>query len=186
MSEEEYIKQTKEKMEANIEAFRSKMRKIRTGRAQPSLLEDIRVLYYGTLTPLSRMANVTSPAQRTLVISPWDPNALKDVEQALARANLGLNPQNDGKVIRLVLPELTEERRKEIVKEIKKIAEKCRVDLRQSRRMANEEIKKELKAKTLSEDEQKRLNGKIQTITDSFMEQMENILQAKEKEILEI
>ena len=183
---EDYTKQTKEKMEDNIEAFRSRVRKIRTGRAQPSILEGIQVLYYGSQTPLSQMANITSPSPRTLVVSPWDIKALKDVEQALARANLGINPQNDGKVIRLILPELTEDRRKDLVKEVKKSAEKCRVDLRNNRRIVNEEIKKAVKEKSLSEDEQKILNNEIQKITDSFMEQVEKTFQAKEKEILEI
>lgn len=182
---EEYTKQTKTKMEDNIEAFRSKIRKIRTGRAQPALLETVQVLYYGSLTPIFQMANISSPSPRTLVVTPWDIKALKDIEQALVRANLGINPQNDGKVIRLILPELTEERRKDLVKEVKKIAEKCRVDLRNNRRIINEEIKKSVKEKHLSEDGQKLLNNEIQKITDGFIEQVDKILQNKEKEILE-
>ena len=183
---EEYIKQIQAKMEGNISAFRSKARKIRTGRAQPSLVESIPVLYYGNPTPLSQIANISSPSARTLVVAPWDLKALKDVEQALARANLGINPQNDGTVIRLNLPELTEERRKDLVKEVKKEAEKCRVDLRNNRRIVNEEIKKAVKEKNLSKDEQKHLNNEIQKITDNFMEQVEKIIQVKEKEILEL
>ena len=144
---EDYKKQTQAKMEDNIEAFRSKARKIRTGRAQPTLLESIQVLYYGSQTPLSQMAHITSPSPRTLLVTPWDMKALKDIEQALVRANLGINPQNDGKVIRLTLPELTEERRKDLVKEVKKLAEKCRVDIRNNRRTINEEIKKSVKEK---------------------------------------
>lgn len=183
---EEYTQSAKTKMEDNLKAFSSRMRKIRTGRAHTALLEDVQVLYYGSLTPLSQMANISSPSPRTLVVSPWDIQALKDIEQALTRANLGINPQNDGKVIRLVLPELTEERRKDLVKEVKKIAEKCRVDLRNNRRMINEDIKKDVKSKDLSEDEQKHLNNEIQKITDDFIEKVEKILQAKEKEILEL
>lgn len=182
---EEYTKRAQDKMEKNIEAFRSKARKIRTGRAQPTLLESVQVIYYGSPTPLSQMANISTPSPRTLLVSPWDLKALKDIEQALVRANLGINPQNDGKVIRLNLPELTEERRKDLVKEVKKIAEKCRVDLRNNRRVINEEIKKAVKDKSLSEDEQKQLNTEIQKITDDFIEQVEKIVQAKEKEILE-
>lgn len=182
----EYIKQIQAKMEDNLSAFRSRVRKIRTGRAQPALLESIQVLYYGNSTPLNQMASISSPSPRTLVVSPWDMRALKDVEQVLVRANLGVNPQNDGKVIRLNLPELTEERRKDLVKEVKKEAEKCRVDLRNNRRAVNEEIKKALKEKQLSEDEQKHLNSEIQKITDQFMERVEKVFQAKEKEILEI
>ena len=182
---EEYKKKAESKMKDNIEAFRLRVRKVRTGRAQPSLLESVQVLYYGNQTPLSQMANVSSPSPRTLVVRPWDLKALKDVEQALTRANLGLNPQNDGKAIRLILPELTQERRKDLVKEIKKMAEKCRVDLRNQRRIINEEIKKAVKDKSLSEDEQKQLNNEIQKITDNFIESAEKIMQAKEKEILE-
>lgn len=183
---EEYTKQTETKMKDNVEAFRLRVRKIRTGRAQPAILESVQVLYYGKQTPLSQMANISSPSPRSLVVTPWDLKALKDVEQALVRANLGINPQNDGKAIRLNLPELTEERRKDLVKEVKKEAEKCRVDLRNSRRIINEEIKKAVKEKTLSEDDQKHLNNETQKITDRFTEEVEKILQAKEKEILEI
>ena len=181
-----YTKQAREAMEKNIEAFRSRIRKFRTGRAQPTLLENIQILYYGSQTPLSQMTNITSPSPRTLVVTPWDIKALKDIEQALVKANLGINPQNDGKVIRLILPELTEERRKDLVKEIKKEAEKCRVDLRNNRRIVNEEIKKAVQEKALSEDDQKHLNNEIQKITNNFMEQVEKTLQAKEKEVLEI
>ena len=183
---EDYIGPVKLKMRDNIEAFRSRVRKIRTGRAHPALLEGVQVLYYGSSTPLSQMANISSPSPRVLVVNPWDNKALKDVEQALARANLGVNPQNDGKLIRLTLPELTEERRKELVKEVKKEAEKCRVDLRNNRRAVNEEIKKAVKEKLLSEDDQKALNNEIQKITDDFIDQIEKIIEAKEKEILEI
>lgn len=183
---EDYKGPVKIKMQDNIEAFRSRVRKIRTGRAHPALLEGVQALYYGSQTPLSQMANISSPSPRVLVVNPWDNKALKDVEQALVRANLGVTPQNDGKLIRLTLPELTEDRRKELVKEVKKEAEKCRVDLRNNRRIINEEIKKAVKEKTLSEDEQKSLNNEIQKITDDFMDQVEKIIQAKEKEILEI
>ena len=183
---EQYIKQTQSKMKDNIEAFRSKVRKIRTGRAHSSLLDSIQVPYYGSPTPLSQMASISSPSPKTLVVSPWDSKALKDIEQALARANLGVNPQNDGKVIRLILPDLTEERRKDLVKEVKKEAEKCRVDLRNNRRLINEDIKKAVKEKQLSEDEQKHLNNEIQKIIDGFMDQVEQIVQTKEKEILEL
>ena len=180
-----YTEQAKDQMEKNKEAFRSRIRKIRTGRANPALLDPIQILYYGSQKPLSQLASISSPNPLSLIVTPWDTKALKDIEQALARANLGVNPQNDGKVIRLHLPELTEDRRKELVKELKKEAEKCRVDLRNCRRAINEEIKKALKEKTISEDEQKNLQGEIQKITDQFMEETEKIFQAKEKEILE-
>ncbi|MCZ0932540.1 MAG: ribosome recycling factor [Oligoflexia bacterium] len=183
---ESYSQTAKEKMENNVSAFRSRLRKIRTGRAHPALLESVTVLYYGSQTPLSQMANITSPSPRSLVVNPWDEKALKEIEQALARANLGINPQNDGKVIRLNLPELTEERRKELVKEVKKEGEKCRVDLRNNRRGIMEEVKKAVKDKKLSEDDQKQVSDEIQKLTDHFVEQVEKTIQAKEKEIMEI
>ena len=182
----QYITQAQNKMKDNIEAFRSKVRKIRTGRANPSLLDSIQVPYYGSLTALSKMASISSPSPKTLLVSPWDSKTLKEIEQALAKANMGVNPQNDGKVIRLILPDLTEERRKDLVKEVKKEAEKCRVDLRNNRRLINEEIKKAVKEKQLSEDEQKHLNNEIQKIIDDFMDQVEQVVQTKEKEILEL
>ena len=183
---EEYKNQTEEKMKKNIEAFKIRLRSFRTGRAHTSLLDSVEVTYYGTLTPLTQVSNISSPDSRTLLINPFDSQILKDVEQALVKANLGVTPQNDGKVIRLILPELTEERRKELAKSVKKEAEKCRVDIRMSRRTINEEIKILVKNKELSEDDQKRLNGDIQKITDSYMEKIEELSKAKEKEILEI
>ena len=182
---EQYSQTAKEKMENNISAFRSRLRKIRTGRASPALLESVTVLYYGSQTPLSQMANISSPSPRTLVVNPWDGKALKDIEQALARANLGVNPQNDGKVIRLNLPELTEDRRKDLVKEVKKEGERCRVDLRNNRRTVMEELKKAVKDKQLSEDDQKQIGSDIQKLTDQFVDQVDKLIQVKEKEILE-
>lgn len=176
----------KEKMENNLSAFRQWIRKIRTGRANPALLESVMVLYYGNQTPLNQMSQISVPSARTLMISPWDNKALKDIEQAIVKANLGLNPQSDGRVIRLNLPELTEERRKELVKELKTRAEKYRMDLRNCRRIAMEEVKKAVKDKELSEDEQKKINEEIQKTTDQFIDQIEQVLQAKEKEIMEL
>ena len=183
---EQYKQNAKEKMENNISAFRSKVRKIRTGRANPAFLESITVLYYGKQTPLSQMASISAPSPRSLVVNPWDEKALKDIEQALARANLGVNPQSDGKLIRLNMPELTEERRKELVKEVKKAAEKCRVDLRNNRRGVMEEAKQALKDKQINEDDQKQINNEIQTLTDQYAAQVDQIVQAKEKEIMEL
>ncbi len=183
---EEQKQKAIKKMEDNIESFSSRLRKMRTGRAQTSLLESIKVLYYGVLTPLSQIATISVPSPRSLVITAFDIKSLKDIEQALVKANLGLTPQNDGKLIRLTVPELTEERRKDLVKEIKKEAEKCRVDLRNNRRISNDEVKKSVKDKILSEDDHKRWNEEIQKITDKFMAQVETILEVKEKEIMEI
>jgi len=181
-----YLDSMKEKMENNLTSFRQWVRKLRTGRANPALLESIMVLYYGNQTPLSQMSQISVTSSRTLMIKPWDNKALKDIEQAIVRANLGLNPENDGRVIRLNLPELTEERRKDLVKELKKQAEKYRVDVRSSRRSTMEEIKKAVKDKEMSEDEQKRQEEEIQKTTGQFIDQIEQILKAKEKEIMEI
>lgn len=183
---EDYKNKAEGKMRKNLEGFKARLRLIRTGRAKASLLDSVEVLYYGTLTPISQMANISSPDSRTLLVNPFDSQTLKDVEQALVKANLGVTPQNDGKVIRLIMPELTEERRKELAKAVRKEAEKCRVDLRMSRRTLNEEIKASVKDKQLNEDEQKRLNSEIQKVTDSYIQQTETLLKAKEKEILEI
>ena len=174
------------KMEDNIESLSSRLRQMRTGRAQTSLLENVKVLYYGSVTPLSQMATISIPSARSLIVTPFDLKSLKDIEQALVKANLGLTPQNDGKLIRLMIPELTEERRKDLVKEIKKEAEKCRVDLRNNRRLMNDEVKKLVKEKVLSEDNHKRWNEEIQKITEKFMAQVETVLAAKEKEVMEI
>ena len=183
---EDYKNKAEEKMHKNFQGFKARLRPLRTGRAKASLLDPVEVVYYGTFTPVSQMANISLPDARTLLINPFDPQTLKDIEQALVKANLGVTPQNDGKVIRLIMPELTEERRKELAKGVRKEAEKCRVDLRMSRRAINEEIKTSVKAKQLSEDDQKRLNAEIQKITDSYIQQTETLLKAKEKEILEI
>ncbi len=174
------------KMGDNVESFSSRLRQMRTGRAQTSLLENIKVLYYGTLTPLSQMATISTPSARNLVVTPFDIKSLKEIEQALVKANLGLTPQNDGKLIRLVVPELTEERRKDLVREVKKAAEKCRVDLRNNRRLMNDKVKLLVKDKVISEDEHKRWSEEIQKIMEKFMKQVETILEAKEKEIMEI
>ena len=183
---EEYKKKAKEKMDNNLTAFKARLRKMRDGRAAPALLEGVTVVYYGNSTPLARLANISSPEPRTLVITPFDGQILKDMEQALVKANLGVTPQNNGKVLRLVMPELTEERRQALVREVKKEAEKCRVDLRMSRRTVNDEIKNLVKDKILSEDEQKRLSNEIQKITDSRNREIDELFKIKEKEILEV
>ena len=186
MSESEWAKKAEAKMQKNIEALKTRLRPLRTGRANPSLLDSVNVVYYGALTPLSQIAHISSPDPRSLLIKPFDSKALKDIEHAIVKANIGLAPQSDSKAIRLIFPELTEERRKALAKTVRKEAEKCRVDLRMSRRAVNEEIKALTKDKQISEDDQKRFNEEIQKITDSFMEQAETVSQTKEKEILKI
>jgi len=183
---EEQKQKIHKKMQDNVESFTARLRKMRTGRAQSALLENINVMYYGISTPLSQMATISVSSPRSLVITPFDIKSLKDIEHALVKANLGLTPQNDGKLIRLSIPELTEERRKDLMKEVKKETEKCRVDLRNSRRLINEEVKQMLKEKSISEDVYKKWSADLQTITDQFMTQVDTTLEAKEKEIMEI
>lgn len=180
-----YVELIEKKMEDNLSAFRARIRKVRTGQANPALLESVTVIYYGSSTPLAQLSNISSPTPRSLLISPWDVKSLKDIEQALVKANLGVTPVNDGKVIRLNLPELTEDRRKELVKEVKKMAEKCKVDLRNNRRNILEEVKKSVKDKEISEDDQKHIQSEIQKTTDVYMQKVDQALQAKEKEIME-
>ncbi|MBC6414855.1 MAG: ribosome recycling factor [Bdellovibrionales bacterium] len=180
-----YVDSMKEKMENNISGFRNGIRSIRTGRANPALLDSVTLIYYGKSTPLNQVSNISVIAPRTLLIIPWDIKALKDIEQAVVKANLGVNPQNDGKNIRLILPDLTEERRKELVKKVKKMGEKCYIEIRACRRETMEEVKKAVKAKDMSEDEQKKLNDEIQKTTHLLTDKVEKLIQEKEKEIME-
>lgn len=175
-----------QKMQDNIEAFKSHLRKMRTGRAQSSLLENIKISYYGSLTSLVQLASISTPTARSLVITPFDIKALKDIEQAIVKANIGMTPQNDGKLLRLNVPELTEESRKNLAKEIKKESEKCRVDLRNTRRAVNDEIKKMVKDKEISEDDQQKWKNESQKTTDQFMSEVEQLTEMKEKEVMEL
>jgi ribosome recycling factor len=159
---------------------------IRTGRASAGLLDGIRVEYYGTLTPLTQMASVTVPDARTLAIQPWEPGQLKAIEKALVASDLGITPMNDGKVIRLVMPTLTEERRKQLAKTVGKVAEEGRVAIRNLRRDANEKLKKMAKDKKVAEDEERRGHDQIQKTTDRFIARIDELLKKKEGEILSI
>jgi len=180
------IKSAKDHMEKAVAALTNELKKVRTGRAQISMLDPIRVNYYGTPTPLNQVAALSCPDARSFLISPWDQSVLKEIEQAIVKSDLGMNPQNDGKVIRLKVPELTEERRKEMVKMIKKIVEDARVAVRMARRDANETLKKAQKDKTISEDELKRGEGDIQRATDDFIKRVDKIAEEKEKELMTI
>jgi ribosome recycling factor len=168
------------------ENLKKQLGKVRTGRASVSLLDDVRVNYYGQTTPLRQMANVTVPEPRLLVVQPFDPSVLKDVEKAILAADLGLNPHNDGKVLRVVIPELTQERRKELTRVVGKIAEEHRVSVRQVRREANEELKKAEKDKEITEDELHQGMEIVQKKIDKVIEALDKIAEAKEKELLEI
>ena len=168
------------------EVYRSDLMAIRAGRANPQLLDRILVDYYGTPTPLTQMANISAPEPRMLQINLWDASTLSKVEKAILASDLGLTPSNDGKVIRLILPELTEERRKELTKVVRKTAEEAKVATRSIRRDAMEEIKKLKKDSTITEDDQKKAEEDIQKITDAAIKEIDKITADKEKEIMDV
>ena len=176
----------KVKMDKTKDVLRADLMAIRAGRANPQLLDRITVDYYGTPTPLKSVANISAPEPRVLQINPWDAKMVKDISRAIQASDLGLTPSNDGKVIRLVFPELTEERRKELVKVVRKKGEESKVAIRSIRRDANEQIKKQQKDNELTEDDLKRLEEKIQKLTDELIREIDTIVSAKEKEILSV
>lgn len=175
-----------EKMKKSIAVFTKEMASLRAGRATPQLLDRIMVDYYGTPTPIAQMANVAVPEPRVLLISPWDASTLKEIEREIQKSDLGINPSNDGKSIRLVLPELTEERRKDLVKQVKKLAEECKVAVRSIRRDAVDQVKKQKKDGDLTEDDQKQIDTEIQKVTDAQIKEIDRLLEEKEKELLTI
>ena len=179
-------KDSKEKMSKSIEALKKDLKRVRTGRASASLLDGIRVDYYGTPTPLAQMASVSVPESRMLTIQPWDVSAIKEIEKAIQKSDLGLMPSNDGKIIRINIPALTEQRRKELVKVVNKMCEEHRVALRNLRRDANEVLKGLKKDGKVSEDDAHKGQDKIQKLTDEHIRQVDDIYKEKEKEILEI
>ena len=176
----------KERMEKSIGAYQEKLSEIRAGRANPAILNKISVEYYGVPTPINQVAGISVPEARMIVIQPWDASVLKAIEKAILASDIGLNPNNDGKVIRLNFPELTEERRKELVKDIKKIAEEARVSVRSIRRDGMDDLKNELKNSEISEDEKTDLEEKVQKLTDKYVAEIDKILEAKEKDIMNI
>ena len=171
-------------MKKAIESLMAELKKVRTGRANVSMLDPVMVPYYGSPTPLAQVATLATPDARSFLITPWETNILKDIEMAIVNANLGLAPQNDGKSIRLKVPELTEERRKDLVKSVKKVVEDARVSVRMCRRDANDVIKKAQKDKEISEDDQKRLQDDVQKLTDNYIKQIDKISEDKEKELM--
>jgi len=178
-------KSAEERMEQALGALKRDFATLRAGKASPSLLDRIQVEYYGTPTPLNQLANITTPDSRTLLIQPWDKSSLADIERAILKSDVGLNPSNDGSIIRLTVPMLTEERRIELVKTAKKIAEDAKVAVRNIRRDANDSIKK-LEKTEISEDESKRYQDDIQKLTDKYIAESDKVLATKEKEILEV
>ncbi len=180
------IKNTEERMTKTIAVLDREYKSIRAGRANVSVLDKISVDYYGAPTPIQQMAAVSIPEPRILMIQPWDASTLKDIEKAILISDIGINPQNDGRVIRLSFPPLTEERRKEIVKEVKKIAEENKVAIRNTRRDALEKLKGLKKANTITEDDESNGEKKIQNLTDKYCKEIDELASLKEKEILEI
>jgi len=175
-----------EHMKKTLEALRTEFAGIRTGKATPSLLDILRVTAYGAQVPLNQVASVTAPEARLLVIQPWDKSLIGEIEKAIQKSVLGLNPSSDGQVVRLPIPPLTEERRRELVKVVKKMAEESRVGIRNIRRDANETVKKMLKESKISEDEDKQAHDQTQKLTDRYIALVDELLAKKEKEIMEV
>jgi ribosome recycling factor len=174
------------KMEKTLVTLKTDLNKVRTGRASLALMDDIRIDYYGTSTLLNQMATLSVPEPRLITIQPWDPSTIGEIEKAILKSELGLTPMNDGKIIRINIPRLTEERRKELVKVVKKMGEWTKVALRNIRRDANEQLKGLEKNKKISQDQLHQWMDKVQTSTDKYIEKVDTVLSAKEKEILEI
>jgi ribosome recycling factor len=180
------VKQLSESIKRSIEALKQAMTKIRTGRANAAMLDGVKVSYYDTPTPLAQCAAVAVPEPRLITVKPWDKSIIRDIEKALLEANLGLTPQNDGEVIRLPIPPLTEQRRKDIAKQVKSVGEDHKVAIRNERRDANEKLKTLLKDKAITEDDNKRASEKVQKETDAGIAQVDEVIAKKEKEVLEV
>ncbi len=183
---QDVLKKAEDKMGKSLGALGDDFKTIRTGRASAALFDQIKVDYYGNSTPLNQVATVSIPEARLVVIQPWEKSMLGEIEKAIQKSELSVNPSNDGKVIRINIPPLTEERRKEFVKISKNMAEQSRVAIRNIRREANDELKKSCKASEISEDDEKLGNDKVQKLTDKFIKDINEVLQEKEKEIMEI
>ncbi len=180
------LQELEERMQKSIDAFKQNLSEIRAGRANPAILNKISVEYYGVPTPINQVAGISVPEARTIVIQPWDASVLKSIEKAILASDIGLNPNNDGKVIRLNFPELTEERRKELAKDVRKIAEEARVVIRSIRRDGMDDVKNRQKKSEITEDEKADMEEKIQKLTDKYVEEIDKLLENKEKEIMNI
>ncbi|WP_124067492.1 ribosome recycling factor [Clostridium sp. E02] len=175
-----------DKMNKTLKALENDYMTIRAGRANPHVLDKIKVDYYGTPTPIQQVGNVSIPEARMIVIQPWEKNLLKEIEKAILVSDLGINPTNDGSIIRLVFPELTEERRKELVKDVKKKGEAAKIAIRNIRRDANDSFKKQLKSDEISEDEQADAEAKVQKLTDKMIAQIDKAIEEKSKDLLTV
>jgi ribosome recycling factor len=176
----------KETMEKRLAAFDRDLQRVRTGRASINMLDGVKVEYYGTPTPLNQVSSLSTPDARTILISPFEKRLIQEIEKSIMKADLGLQPTNDGVVVRVPIPQLTEERRKDIAKQLKKMAEEAKVSLRQTRRDANDQIKKSEKAKDLTEDDSKRLQQEVQKLTDSYVAKIDERMAKKEKEVMTV
>jgi ribosome recycling factor len=186
MSEKDVLKETRPRMDTVIDDFRRKLATIRTGRAAVSLLDTVMVDYYGTMTPLNQMASVHAPEPQMLTVQPWDQSQIGAVEKAIRGADLGLNPSNDGKLVRIPIPPLTEERRKQLAKQVHEIAEDHRTAVRNVRRDANERLKKMLKDKAISEDAERDGLDEIQKLTNQYISKIDDLSKTKEQEITSV
>jgi ribosome recycling factor len=186
MSKEKIKGAAEERMKKSIQSLQDEFKTLRGSRASQALFEKIRVDAYGQKVPLNQVATISIPEARQVIIQPWDRSVLSEIEKAIQKSELSVNPSNDGKVIRINIPPLTEERRKDLVKLTKNVAEQARVSIRNSRRDANEEVKKAKTGSELSEDEAKKATDEIQKLTDKYIEEINKLLEAKEKEILEV
>ena len=180
------MQNTENKMEKAIAALENDLATIRAGRANPAILDKVTVEYYGAQTPVAQVGTISVPEARTIIIQPWDVSVLKEIEKAILASDIGINPNNDGKVIRLNFPPLTEERRKELSKGVSKRGEDAKVAVRNIRRDSLEQFKKQKKANEITEDDLKGLEDKVQKLTDKFVKQIDTIIAAKEKEIMEV
>ena len=180
------LKKAGETMDRRLEHMRKEFSEIRAGRANPALLDKVMVDYYGSPTPLKNLSNISVPDPRTLLISPFDPKSISEIEKAINMANIGINPSNDGKSVRLVIPQVTEERRKELTKTVKKMGEESKVAIRNLRREANDELKKLEKNHEITEDELKKALDDVQKATDKTTKEIDDIVAAKDKEIMEV
>ncbi|MDG5788158.1 ribosome recycling factor [Evansella sp. AB-P1] len=184
--EKEVMNQAEERMNKSVDAFRKELATIRAGRANPSLLDKVQVEYYGMMTPLNQLATISVPEARLLTIQPFDKSSLSDIERAIQKADLGLSPSNDGNIIRIAIPALTEERRKELVKLVGRYSEEAKVAVRNIRRDANDELKKLEKDGELTEDDLRRSQDDVQKLTDGTIKSVDEIAKVKEQEIMEV
>ena len=182
---EELLNETKERMEKTLKNLKLELSRIRTGKASPAILETIKVEYYGVPTPLIQIAGISAPEPRLLVIQPWDKNAINDIEKAILKSGLGLTPKIEGNVLKIIVPPLSTERRKELIKLVKKLAEDSKIAIRNIRRDTNEKLKVKKDNKEISEDDLTRYQKKVQEITDDYIKKIEEILKKKEEEIEE-